>query len=55
MSLHEHTLFGMTDKVQKAIDRMNNDNDEARRMFEICQLKGKHIINPIIDWLTEDV
>jgi len=34
---------------------LNNDNDEARRMFETCQLKGKHILNPIIDWLTEDV
>jgi len=34
---------------------LNNDNDEARRMFETCQIKGKHILNPIIDWLTEDV
>jgi len=34
---------------------LNNDNDEVRRMFETCQLKGKHILNPIIDWLTDDV
>ena len=34
---------------------LNNDNDEARRMIETCQFKGKHILNPIIDWLTEDV
>ena len=34
---------------------LNNDNDDARRMFETCQLKGKHILNPIVDWLTEDV
>ena len=34
---------------------LNNDNEEARRMFETCQLKGKHILNPIIDWMTEDV
>lgn len=34
---------------------LNNDNDEARRMFETCQLKGKHVLNPIVDWLTEDV
>ena len=34
---------------------LNNDNDEARRMFEACQLKGKHILNPIIDWQAEDV
>lgn len=34
---------------------LNNDNDEARRLFETCQMKGKHILNPIIDWLNEDV
>jgi len=34
---------------------LNNDNDKVRKMFETCQLKGKHILNPIIDWLTEDV
>jgi len=34
---------------------LSNDNNEARRMLENCQLKGKHILNPIVDWLTEDV
>jgi phosphoadenosine phosphosulfate reductase len=34
---------------------LNNDNDEARRLLETCQLKGKHILNPIVDWLTKDV
>ena len=34
---------------------LNNDNDEVRRMFETCQIQGKHILNPIVDWLTEDV
>jgi len=34
---------------------LNNDNDEARNMFETCQMKGKHILNPIVDWTTEDV
>lgn len=32
-----------------------NDNDEARRQFEVCQLKGKKVINPIIDWSESDV
>lgn len=32
-----------------------NDNDEARRIIETCQLKGRQIINPIIDWLESDV
>jgi phosphoadenosine phosphosulfate reductase len=33
---------------------LNNDNAETRRMFESCQIRSKHILNPIIDWLTED-
>lgn len=32
-----------------------SDNDEGRMMFENCTLKGKKIVNPIIDWLVEDV
>jgi phosphoadenosine phosphosulfate reductase len=34
---------------------LNNDNDEARRWFESCVTQSKHVLNPIIDWLTEDV
>lgn len=34
---------------------LNNDNNEARKILESCQLKGKHILNPIVDWLEEDV
>lgn len=32
-----------------------NDNDEARRLLENCQKKGKFILNPIIDWEDADV
>lgn len=34
---------------------LNNDNDEARRQVETCTLKGKRVLNPIIDWSEEDV
>lgn len=34
---------------------LNNDNEETRKMFENCTLQGKHIVNPIIDWPTEDI
>lgn len=34
---------------------MMNDNGDIRRQFETCLTKGKHIINPIINWLDEDV
>lgn len=32
-----------------------NDNDEDRKQFETCQMKGKFVINPIIDWTENDV
>ena len=32
-----------------------NDNDDGRRQFENCTLKGKFVINPIKDWSDEDV
>ena len=32
-----------------------NDNDSLRRMMESCQLKGKYVLNPIIDWEDDDV
>lgn len=34
---------------------LNSDNDEAREWFESCGTQHKHILNPIIDWTTEDV
>ena len=34
---------------------LNDDNDEARRAVEVCFRTHKTIVNPIIDWLDEDV
>ena len=34
---------------------LNCDNDSSRRLFETCELKGKRVLNPIIDWTTSDV
>ena len=34
---------------------LNNDNDEQRRLFESCELKGKRICNPIVDWTDRDI
>lgn len=34
---------------------LNNDNDENRMLFENCALKGKRVLNPIVDWQDEDV
>lgn len=35
--------------------KLQNDNDVNRKLTEICQLKGKVIVNPIIDWTTTEV
>lgn len=32
-----------------------NDNDKKRNMIENCIIKGKHVLNPIIDWTDEEV
>lgn len=34
---------------------LNDDNDEARRAVEVCFRTHKTMVNPIIDWLDEDV
>lgn len=34
---------------------LNSDNDEKRKMIENCSVKGKSILNPIIDWEDECV
>jgi phosphoadenosine phosphosulfate reductase len=34
---------------------LNADNDFSRRVLENCELKGKRVINPIIDWTDADV
>ena len=32
-----------------------NDNEEDRRLFETCQMKGQRVVNPIIDWQDDEV
>jgi 3'-phosphoadenosine 5'-phosphosulfate sulfotransferase (PAPS reductase)/FAD synthetase len=32
-----------------------NDNEESRKEFETCPIKGTRIVNPIIDWEDSDV
>lgn len=34
---------------------LNNDNEESRKLIEQCYQRSKVVINPIIDWLNEDV
>lgn len=34
---------------------LNNDNDDARRVLEICYAKQKKMVNPIVDWEDGDI
>ena len=44
----------LTSKPQNKLV-LSNDNDEDRRLFETCQLKGKRVVNPIIDWTNANI
>ena len=34
---------------------LNSDNDEKRRQIENCQITGKRVLNPILDWTDDEV
>ena len=36
-------------------DHLDPDNPENEQLARFCPTKGKHILNPIIDWSNEDV
>lgn len=46
---------GKKAKSQREKFYLLNDNDEKRNMIETCVIKGKNILNPIIDWSDTDV
>lgn len=41
--------------VEKREIFLMSDNEEKRRMIENCSIKGKHILNPIIDWTDKEI
>ena len=43
------------DTGSKKRDHEDPDNPENAKMARFCPTKGKHILNPIIDWETADV
>ena len=62
-------LLGKSKKVEKAVQEtglqyrtsrsggiiLNDDNDDARRMVEMCYRTRKTLVNPIIDWTEDEV
>lgn len=55
--LVEFDRYGSNSKESKSNRTLflNSDNDEKRMMMETCKVKGKHILNPIIDWTDEEI
>ncbi len=53
----EFDAYGSNSKKAKEQREIffNSDNDHRRKMIENCQVKGKHVLNPIVDWLDQDV
>ena len=43
------------EKGEKTRDRYDPDNPPDEHLYRMCPTKGKHILNPIIDWTTEEV
>ena len=54
VSCNKRKSKGKNEKNKKMI-YLNCDNEEVRRQVEVCQLKGKRVLNPIIDWTEDEV
>ena len=56
-NLIEFDVYGSQSKEAKEKREifLNSDNDEKRNMIENCTVKGKHVLNPIVDWTDTDV
>lgn len=51
----ERGLAELAGPKKPAVVLLNNDNDEKRRLIENCSIKGKRVLNPIIDWTESEV
>jgi phosphoadenosine phosphosulfate reductase len=54
-SIRRSKTRAMLEKFDKNDKILFNDNDDQRRMMEICAVKSKRVLNPIIDWTEKDV
>lgn len=54
-SVKRRKLRGTFEKHESKKSILFEDNDEGRRALENCIPKGKFIVNPIVDWSTEEV
>lgn len=57
-STKRKTTRGIYETIARNKDKriiLNNDNDDKRKLFEVCQMQGKTVTNPIIDWSNTEV
>lgn len=57
-SRNEFEAIGSTKKKAVRVSKeelLDTDNTDARRIIERCELKGRMVINPIIDWKERDI
>lgn len=51
----DNKIVGDFDTTPKGGLVMNLDNDENRRLVELCYRTNKTLVNPLIDWTDEDI
>lgn len=51
----DNEIVGDFDTTPKGGLVMNLDNDENRRLVEMCYRTNKTLVNPLIDWTDEDI
>jgi phosphoadenosine phosphosulfate reductase len=51
----QHGVARVGERKDRKVFIMNDDNDDSRRMVEQCYRTQKTMVNPIVDWLDEDV
>ena len=51
----DNEIVGDFDTTPKGGIVMNLDNDENRRLVEMCYRTNKTLVNPLIDWTDEDI
>lgn len=51
----DNEIVGDFDITPKGGIVMNLDNDENRRLVEMCYRTNKTLVNPLIDWTDEDI
>lgn len=53
--VYENIAADKNNKIKVTDEKMLMSDNDARRLFEQCQLKSETVVNPIIDWEDRDI